>query len=305
MNCSRIITSGSFWRISLTGFVFCLTIWLCNGCGTANTQPVISTLRYQPDAVVSSDICEIECVAVDAEGDILSYTWLAINGTLSGEGSAVSWTAPDTPGLYTISVIVSDGRGGKSEQQVSIDVTANQPPVIECLSSESLAVGQNLKGTFHCSAYDPEGDTLIYKWKADAGVISGQGAIAIWKAPDTPGNYTISVEVMDDKGGNTTLSTTIDVLPNNDPIIKSLKADPAYIVAGKSSTIECIAYDPDEDGLHYRWETSTGDVFDDSPTIVWTAPANCSTCTIDVTVSDGRGGEVRKEVKVWVRSSGG
>jgi hypothetical protein len=301
----HMISSGTIWRVGVAGIILWATIWLFVGCSPSNNSPVIVSLQSLPDEVRVSDSCEIECSAADADGDFLTYDWSATGGMLSGEGATVTWTAPDESGTFIVSVIVSDGNSGQATMQLSIDVKANQPPVIDSLTAEPSAVGQGLNGTFKCRASDPDGDMLVYKWKASAGMISGQTDEAIWTAPDTPGNYTVMVEVTDSHGGKAILSTTIDVLCNNGPVIESLKADPSYVVAGRTSTIECVAYDPDEDELYYKWEASAGDVPGEGPLIEWTAPDNCSTCTITVTVSDGRGGEASKEVKVWVRASGG
>jgi hypothetical protein len=299
------ISSGKIWRVVATGIILWASFLFFTGCSVPNIPPVIDSLQSQPDEVRVSGSCEVECSAADADDDVLSYDWSATGGTLSGEGATVTWTAPDTPGAYSVSVIVSDGNDGQATMQLHINVKANQLPVIDSLTAEPSAVGQGLNGTFMCRAHDPDGDTLSYKWKASAGIISGQGDEAIWTAPDIPGNYTVMVEVTDSTGGKAILSTTIDVLRNNGPLIESLKADPSYVVAGRTSTIECIAYDPDDDELYYKWEASAGDVPGEGPVIEWTAPDNCSTCTITVTVSDGRGGEASDKVKVWVRASGG
>ena len=287
--------------------LFCVSIWLCCSCGISNNSPVIDNLLFPSDQVVSSGSYGVECIASDADGDTLQYVWSATDGTISGDGNTVIWKAPDFSGTYNIEVTVSDGKGGSATSQKSVSVVDNQLPVIHRLTSEPPAIGQGLQGMLRCYAIDPEGGSLVYEWNADTGILSGQGAEVFWTAPDKPGTYSVMVAVIDGNGGKSTTSITIDILPNNDPLITSLKADPAYIVAGKTSTIDCIAYDPDEDGLQYSWQVSVGEILGEGPTVEWEAPADCSTstCTITVMVSDGRGGEVSKAVKVWVRSSGG
>ena len=62
----------------------------------------------------------VECSASDPDGDELSYVWSAPGGTITGEGAAVSWAAPEKSGTYTITVTVADGRGGQAAETIDI-----------------------------------------------------------------------------------------------------------------------------------------------------------------------------------------
>jgi len=65
----------------------------------------------------------IECTAEDPDGDELSYSWpRPTGGKIQGEGAQVGWTAPGVPEDYTVTVIVTDGRGGKAEASVDFTV---------------------------------------------------------------------------------------------------------------------------------------------------------------------------------------
>lgn len=295
---------GMSWRLVVVGLMLCSGIWLFSSCNN-NSYPVINSLQSQTTVVAPSSSCEVTCIADDTDGDELNYAWSADGGKISGEGNTITWTAPDTSGTYSVAVTVSDGNDGEATKQLCMAVQADRPPVIDRISVEPSAVGQGLRGTIKCFAVDPEGGKLSYNWKASGGTIVGKGASADWTAPDEPGNCTITVEVMDSSGSRVSLATAVDVLRNNEPIIKSLKANPSSIATGKASTIECIAYDPDGDELNYQWQTSAGNITDEGPTVNWTAPADCSTCTITVTVDDGRGAEATKKVVVRVRAPGG
>jgi len=50
---------------------------------------------------------DIECIVSDTSVG-LSYNWSCDDGTISGGGSVITWTAPDTPDYFTVTVIVSD-----------------------------------------------------------------------------------------------------------------------------------------------------------------------------------------------------
>ncbi|MFC1974736.1 Ig-like domain-containing protein, partial [Chloroflexota bacterium] len=189
----------TIWRLSLSVLGLC-TI-LCSGCLPSNNYPVISSLGTEKDWVLTSGSCRIECVASDADGDSLNYIWSAAAGTFSGAGPVVTWIAPHMPGTYTVTVEVTDGRGGEAVKQLTIDVLVNHRPVIESLVANPSVVNQSETTTIECIASDPDGDKLSYQWKTTGGSISGEGAAVTWTAPITCGSYVVTVTVADGKGG--------------------------------------------------------------------------------------------------------
>jgi hypothetical protein len=48
--------------------------------------------------------------------------WRTTGGKIIGEGSTVGWISPGVSGEYTLTVVVSDGRGGKAEESVVFKV---------------------------------------------------------------------------------------------------------------------------------------------------------------------------------------
>jgi len=79
-----------------------------------NNPPIIEDLTTNCPRVKPVGTATIECVASDPDGDELSYSWSADRGGISGEGSTATWVAPDNTGNYTITVTVTDGRGGEA-----------------------------------------------------------------------------------------------------------------------------------------------------------------------------------------------
>jgi hypothetical protein len=53
---------------------------------------------------------DIECISSNTSGE-LAYEWICGGGEISGEGSIITWTAPDTSGDVTVTVIVFDAAG--------------------------------------------------------------------------------------------------------------------------------------------------------------------------------------------------
>jgi len=181
---------------------------------------------------------------------------------------------------------------------------ANQPPVISSFTADEEQVSPSGNCLVRCIVSDPDGDELSYIWSADGGNISGEGAEVTWVAPEEVGAYTITVKVTDGRGGEATAQLTIDVVVNHPPVIESLTAEPSPVRQGKTSTIECVASDLDEDELSYLWSADRGNIPGQDSTVTWTAPNACGTYIITVTVADGRGGEVSEELEVEVIKPG-
>ena len=87
---------------------------------------------------------------------------------------------------------------------------------------------------------------------------------------------------------------------NNPPQITSLDATPPSVGVGGSSTIACVATDPDNDTLTYDWTATKGSFSGSGDTVTWMAPNEEGTYTVRVTVSDGKGGTVEESCSVAV-----
>jgi len=88
----------------------------------ANQPPVIDSLTSKYRQVKGARAAPVECAARDLEGGELSYIWSVTGGSITGEGAAVSWVAPDDFGTYTIIVTVTDGEGGQDSETLEIKV---------------------------------------------------------------------------------------------------------------------------------------------------------------------------------------
>jgi hypothetical protein len=64
----------------------------------------------------------IECIALDTDGDKLSYEWSITGGKITGSGSKIIWTAPGVAGTYSISVTVTCKNGTTDPSTVQITV---------------------------------------------------------------------------------------------------------------------------------------------------------------------------------------
>jgi len=204
----------------------------------------------------------------------------------------------------------------------------NSSPLITALQANPYEVQPLGKSNLTCVANDPDGDALAYNWTASAGTIDGSEAAVTWTAPKDPGSYTVTVAVSDGKGGAATRDATVTVpeKPNNPPFISAIKFTPEgratvtvkpnptdkekekyppVEVKYKTSVVECVAADADNDNLSYTWRATGGKIIGGGPKIEWLAAGDTGSYTITCDVSDGRGGDNSFSVSVTVKCCGG
>ena len=87
-----------------------------------NSDPVINEITAHPRKIHLNSDSEIKCIATDADGDTLNYSWSAIYGNITGTGSTIIWTAPSSSGNYYIKCRVNDNRGGEAIDSIGVSV---------------------------------------------------------------------------------------------------------------------------------------------------------------------------------------
>ncbi len=70
----------------------------------------------------------IEYIASNTGGELV-YEWSCDGGEISGEGSTITWTAPDTEGYVTVTVTVTDVTDNRVTESIILDVV----PCSACL----------------------------------------------------------------------------------------------------------------------------------------------------------------------------
>jgi len=271
-----------------------------------NPPPIITSLKAEPEAILPSAICQIECIASDENGDELSYEWSASKGDINGNGASVTWTAPDSEGIYNVVVKVTDGRGGEVSDSITIPVRVNHPPTITGLIADADWVSPSSGLQVKCDAEDPDGDEISYEWTASGGDVSGSGALVNWTAPGAVGMYDIQVVVTDVYGAEDMLSLTVSVASYSPPIIEALVATAEHkylkeyfsgykIGKEKSCVIECIVSNTSSE-LLYEWSCDDGQISGEGSMITWTAPNTSGDVTVAVTVSNAAGDIVGRSI---------
>lgn len=202
-----------------------------------NDAPVIASLAADLQIQPLGKI-QVVCDATDANNDTLTYRWTCTAGTLSGSGAAVTWSAPEKPGSYMITVVVGDGKGGVSKKDVIVTVLdkPNNTPVIEGIKFQRpghlpTTIKPNMTEKekdrnpdpvariyetvdITCIASDADNEKLDYAWMATAGKINsvqGKPESVQWIVPGASGSYKVTCEVTDAKGATATFTIVVTV----------------------------------------------------------------------------------------------
>jgi outer membrane protein OmpA-like peptidoglycan-associated protein len=183
----------------------------------------------------------------------------------------------------------------------------NHPPVAACSASPtSLFAGSGDTVAVHVNASDPDNDPLTYSYTATGGAVDGSGPDARWNSTGvTPGNYTVTVQVNDGKGGTASCATDIKVeeRPNRPPTA-TLSVERSPILPGEHTGITCTGTDPDDDPLTYSYTASGGQVTGTGQNASFDATGlQPGTYTVKCTVSDGRGGTADASGNVEVKEA--
>nr|NCS29853.1 tandem-95 repeat protein [Microcystis aeruginosa F13-15] len=161
---------------------------------------------------------------------------------------------------------------------------------------------------YDADATDLEGDTLTYSLlTAPNGMTieSDTGKISWTPGTNTVGNYSISVQVNDGRGGIDQQDYTLSVIappPNRPPIITSIPIVDARVK--QEYQYQAIATDPDSDTLTYSLVNAPNGMTIDANTglIRWTATANQTGLQeVELEVNDEKGGVAEQKYQILVQ----
>lgn len=155
---------------------------LADGC-PEDARPI-------PACRATSRKVQLSAEGSDPDGDRLLYTYSTTVGTLSGDGPHTTLDLKGVaPGVYTVTVEVSDGRGGAASDTARIEVsrcvcdpvpTPPPPcPSVTVSCPDTGTVGSPVTFKAAVSAGDPN-VTPTFKWDVPGfRILSGQGTAAI------------------------------------------------------------------------------------------------------------------------------
>ncbi len=91
-----------------------------------------------------------------------------------------------------------------------------------------------------------------------------------------------------------------DEKTNSLPVIQSVTVTPNTINGNGMVSINVVASDSDKDVLTYAYQVTGGSISGTGPNVTWTAPSTQGAHSVNVTVSDGKGGIVAQTATLTV-----
>ncbi|MCK5134937.1 MAG: T9SS type A sorting domain-containing protein [Bacteroidales bacterium] len=153
------------------------------------------------------------------------------------------------------------------------NTVSDYPPRIKALEAEEAIITIGTTTQVHCTASDPGQEALTYAWTVD-GVTNTGTHLYEFAAPDTAGIYLVECKVADPGNQWDTLSVWIEVVEEimMPPEILKIEADPGKVHLSGTIELTCIAQDPDNDSLTYKWTADSGSLIADNNHATFTAP---------------------------------
>ncbi|MBI1738833.1 MAG: transporter [Acidobacteria bacterium] len=171
---------------------------------------------------------------------------------------------------------------------------ANRAPSVSCSAAmSSVYAGSAETVAVSATGSDPDGDSLTYAWSTSGGRVEGAGASVRWNSTGlAAGNYRVSAQASDGKGGTSSCDAEIRVepKPNASPTM-SCSMERSSVLSGERVRVNVRAADADNDPLTYTWSASAGHIVGSGDTVQFDATGlRAGRYTVTGRVDDGRGG---------------
>ena len=221
-----------------------------------------------PAVSASCDSCVVQpggevvlrATGSDPDGDPLTYSWKAPQGSFIGAADAASarWRAPGETGRVTLRVEVSDGRGGTASAEVAVEVT-NAPPAFD-EPSYTFELRENVDGRPRqvalgaVAAGDPDGDAVTYALASGAAerfAVGAEDGAVTYVGPGEdfeaePNRYDLTVRARDPYGAEARAQVVVEVTNLNEP--PAAEDDEAATDEDARVVVDVLANDTDPDG---------------------------------------------------------
>ncbi|MFN8459162.1 MAG: PKD domain-containing protein [Anaerolineae bacterium] len=238
----------------------------------------------------------------DNDGSITGYTWNFGDGA-SANGQQVSHSF-EQPGLYQITLTVSDNGGlnGSSTFTVKITAKSKTPPVAVISGPDGGMINDQLSfaGT---QSSDTDGQIISYAWNFGDGATADGSSVSHSYAQF--GTYQITLIVTDNDGLTAQATHTVQV---DEPVQLQLPPVVAFTgpvngTVGQSLSFDASAsHDPDGQIVSYAWNFGDGTTQSSDQSVInynYTQPG-LYTVTLTVTDNDGLSDSYQQPITITV-----
>ncbi|MCW3986207.1 MAG: PKD domain-containing protein, partial [Candidatus Bathyarchaeota archaeon] len=248
-----------------------------------NSSPVAVFTESGETVYTSQSIMFNASGSYDSDGFIVSYFWDFGDGT-NATGVIVGHVY-SLNGTFTVTLNVTDNEGASDATTATKTILWNEPPVaLFTESAETIYQGETI--TFNASSsYDLDGAIAGYFW--DFGDGTNATDVAVEHTYLYDGNYTVTLNVTDDRGATYTVSATKTVL-NRVPVVLFTESS-TTVYTGEVITFNASeSYDSDGFILSYLWDF--GDGTNATDIVVTHVYDDDGQYTVTLTLVDNNGG---------------
>jgi hypothetical protein len=242
----------------LLAAVFMLAALLITGCGqSTTTTTAAAALSLTSTALPNASMGISYSQTMQASGGSSPYTWSITDGSLPGGFSLSSRTGsisgmPMNPGVYKITVQVSDSKGSVASRPLSITINAASVPLTA--GTSFLATGE--EGVGYNQTLKAYGGSGVYTWEISGGSLPEDLSLdgktgRLSGVLKTAGKYIISTRITDSQGAMATESLSLTVNKRVNITTEALEFGEADVIYARR--IEAA------DGVgDYSWSVSGG-----------------------------------------------
>jgi PKD repeat protein/thiol-disulfide isomerase/thioredoxin len=287
--------------------VYSVTLNVTDAAGNWATDTVtITVMDITPpiaDAGISQTTHEALPFLFDASESvdnvgIVSYLWTFLDGTVQTlTGIAPNYTFT-TPGVYSVTLNVTDAAGNWATDTIAITVTVEVPTADAGLDQE---VEEDTVVMLNGSASWDALKAANYLWSFVDGTLQTLNGPNHEYTFTNPGVYTITLTIRDAFGTEATDSLQVTVLDVTQPIAR-IASDPAVT---QGATLEFSAASSTDNGeiVQYAWDF--GDDAQGTGITTNHVFANPGDYTVKLTITDAGGNIATTEQLVSVHPNGG
>ncbi len=187
------------------------------GGGIAPNDPPVANFTHSENFLTASFDGSSSS---DVDGTIASYSWNFGDGTPAGSGVTPTHTY-GLAGTYSVTLTVTDNRGGTGSVTKSVTVV-DPPPNVPPNAAFTTSL-DGLQATFDgTGSTDSDGTIASYSWNFGDGTPAGSGPSPTHTYAAT-GTYTVTLTVTDNRGGTGSVSHDVNV--SGLPAVVQLAAD--------------------------------------------------------------------------------
>jgi RHS repeat-associated protein len=227
----------------------------------SNTGPVITSSPLTNASIGTP--WEYRLHVQDADNDSLMFelvsspNGMTLTRLTDADANALLRFTPTVAGSVDVNLFVRDGRGGKTEQRFSIQVTtasANMAPIIDSAPRLTIPAGQ--PWAYLVSVEDPNGDpTSISLPVMPVGMTLDASLRALSWTPTLAqlGSHSVSLFVADGRGGSIAQTFNLSVVSNSENHAPSIVSPPSAFRATVGEPFAYVLRAADEDGDPAEW----------------------------------------------------